>query len=968
MQKNDKIIITVGILILVLSSIGIYLGVPDDTKDSIKQINELKLDTGSFSMLPSAVIVPDTNPFLPLIVTPIAVHYDNHANQTTLPLYVENFSSPSTSIEKLRYEYLSDFRNNELVLDEIKTPKQHSIYLAETFWEKSSTALLIESTQQGYNLGVAAAPLASYLSIPIIVTDEIDGKVFDVFNSLGISQTIVCGTNLSGHGSTLRLETIDEVLDAQINFVKNMFGDIKYITLTNPLDSYPPMVLDSKQVLSEKGTLSSGNLLPSQLPEMIKSQFLGNTPTFTFKIPEDYKYALIKMDLKNLEDPEYIEKFGDNILIRGSLTGYMRTYAHPAKRDKTGNIIQDQLHFETVVYDMAGEEYSIDLTSVYHTIDKADFELTVTVEELAHPYYPMMKQFSSIAPYLTAYHKGIIFSKPNLAFAPTDNITLNAKTLSGNTQVFYNPSLIPVINRHVYENIHTPLNQLIATIKDVNLTDSVEFLQKRCSQTPVHICLLGDTIMLPHYYYRSPHSDPFDHAVAGNYGTNCPSDFIYGNIDPEPYSLLPYSSDHLENDLYSEFPEQENIVGRITGWDIQDASALIGRTLFYDHIVEMLDEWRDTASVLTGAGTEVGRLPIFNFLQNLRGKTEPMKFPTGEKLFIMQRISESFEKGGFTAKSAARAQAQREGYSAEALKDIHHDGILNRLLFPFWSAKIRQGYGNIEDIKNMSWWFDVIFGDSSDLVIGGELEQNSNLIISDSHAIWFEKTHGDILMNSIGVPFFYEFLSRYLQEGRVRTPMDSIGSYTVRDVAAMDMGPSVMLVEGCGSGKIDGFIPQNSLASTYLHAGVNAYISPTTLSAFYGALEPRPDFQGGVGLGIVGYLKAKREAKQGIYPPVYFNQYIFEEMMLEMFDDDIDIGTALKNAKNSFLPAQFDIRFRWSPPLNLPANIPDDIFDQFTRTAAGGKDHYPVEKYCTIYQINLLGDPAFNPYEPVNNG
>ncbi|MFO8077429.1 MAG: C25 family cysteine peptidase [Thermoplasmatota archaeon] len=966
MKKNDKIIVILGVFILVLSSIGIYLGVPDESKDSVDHIEDLELKGGSFKQLPSAVTVPDNNPFLPLIATPLAIHYDTDNTKTMLPLYVENFSTPSEGINDLRNEYLFDYRNNELILDETKTAEQHSIYLAETYWEKSDTALLIEPSQQGYQLGIAAAPIASYLSIPIIITDAIDGDVFNVFNSLGIDQTLVCGSNLTGYGTSLHFETIEEVINTQIEVVKNKFGIIDYITLTNPLDAYPPEILDSEIVLSESGTLQSGNLLPSQIINLIKSQFLGQTTSYKFSIPNDYKYALVKLDITNLEDPENIEKFGDNIMIRGSLTGYLRTYAHPAERDSNGDIIADKLHFETVMYDMGGEEFNIDLTSTYHTVDAADFEIMVTVEELSHPYYPMMKQFSSLSPYLTASHQGIIFAKEDFAFAPTDNITLNAKTLPGNTQVLYNPSLIPAVNRHVYENIHKPLNQLLATIKDITLSDSGESLQKQCSQSPVHICLLGDTIMLPHYYYRSPHSDPFDHAVAGNYGTNCPSDFIYGNIDPEPYSLLPYSKDHLENDLYSEFPEQENIVGRITGYDVQDASALIDRTLFYDQVIQDLDEWRETASVLTGAGTEVGRLPIFNMLQNLRGKTEPMKFPTGEKLFMMQRICETFEKGGFTAKSAARAQAQREGYSMEALREISHDGLLNRLVFPFWSAKIRQGYGNVEDLKNLSWWFNVIFGDSSDLVIGGELEQNSNLIISDSHAIWFEKTHGDILMSTIGVPFVYEFLARYFQEGRFRTPMDSIGSYTVRDVAAMDMGPSVMLVEGCGSGKIDGFIPQNSLANAYLHAGVNAYISPTTLSAFYGALEPRPDFQGGVGLGIRGYLKAKQEAKQGVYPPVYFNQYIFEELMLEMFDDNIDLGTALRNAKNAFLPAQFDIQFRWSPPLSLPSNLPNDLLDNIQPTAAGGKDIYPVEKYCTIYQINLLGDPAFNPYEPVN--
>ena len=57
----------------------------------------------------------------------------------------------------------------------------------------------------------------------------------------------------------------------------------------------------------------------------------------------------------------------------------------------------------------------------------------------------------------------------------------------------------------------------------------------------------------------------------GLYGTNCPSDFIYGNVDPEMYSLLPYTSDYLENDMYTDFPEVENIVGRIVGFDVQDA-------------------------------------------------------------------------------------------------------------------------------------------------------------------------------------------------------------------------------------------------------------------------------------------------------------------------------------------------------------------------------------------------------------
>ncbi|HEC81133.1 MAG TPA: hypothetical protein ENI42_01735, partial [Thermoplasmatales archaeon] len=516
-----------------------------------------------------------------------------------------------------------------------------------------------------------------------------------------------------------------------------------------------------------------------------------------------------------------------------------------------------------------------------------------------------------------------------------------------------------------------PLNNLLATLRDIDISESVEYLRQECYQNPFYIALVGDAIMLPQYYYRSPHSDPFSKPSSGGYGTNTPSDFIYGNIDPELYSLAPYPEDYLENDIYTYYPVVENIVGRITGWNIQDASALIARTIFYDNVIESMGDWKNNAAVLTGAGAEVQKLPIrTTSLETVFGDTEPTKFPSGEKRFLVKRIKNTFEKGGFKAFSAERGRAQREGYSIEALREIKKDGILNRIFFPFGLAKRRQGFDNVESLFNLSWWIQDLH-DSSDLVIGGKLEQNSNLIISDSHAIWFEKEHGDVLMHSIGGPrLIYQLICRYLPLGG-RTPLDSKGSYSVREVSQMEMGPSVMLVEGCGSGKIDGFLPINSLANAYLHAGVNAYISPTTLSAFYGALEPRPDFHGGVGLGIRGYLNASRNAKKGVYPPVYFNQFIFEKLCLEMFEQDVTIGTALRDAKNAFLPAQFNITFRWTPPLSIPSSLPQELREDIQERieATAGKDmRFPVEKYCTIYQINLLGDPAFNPYEPCNEG
>lgn len=970
MNKNDKIITVIGVIILIIASVGIYTWKPSEITASAVSIEKIYTITGHLSEdLPDIITVSDTDPFYALVATPLAVHYDMDGNQEIMPLYIQNFyKNPSRAVIRAREQIGNS--GNELNIIE-KSVEEWSIEIVKNYWESSKAVILVENNETGYNLGVAACPIASYLSIPIIVIDELNLDIKETLEDLGVKYSIVCG-NIEGYGKIINFDNCNEILNMTIELVMQKFGDIGYITLTNPMDAWPPKILKNETILSESGVLKSTVMLPSNV---INGIITGVNPTtYSFTIPDDYKYALVKMNFRNLQDPTHVEKFGDNVMFMGDFTGYMRTVAYPAKMDGTGDIEEDRLYFETVLYDMGGEEFSIGLKGTYSVLDSAEFELNITVAELDNPYYPMMEKLSSIAPYLTAYHKGIIFARTDFAFAPTDDVKLKGETLPGNTQVFYNPMLIPVINQHVYENIHIPLNKVLSKITGIDITDSVKFLKKDCYQDPFYIALVGDTIMLPQYYYRSPHNDPYDHPSQGGYGTNCPSDFIYGNIDPELYSLHPFDVDHLENDLHSEseYPEVENIVGRITGWDAQDASALIARTIFYDKVIDDLGPWKDNAAILVGAGTEVQRLPILNTIQQILGHSDPMKFPSGEKRFLVKRIKENFEYGGFNAQSAERGAAQRVGFSTESIREINKDGLLNRLFFPWLRVKFRQGIENIESFKDPEWWIKTVLGDSSELVIGGELEKNSNLIISDSHAIWFEKEYGDVLMHGLGGPL-WEVFARYIPLiPGFRSPLDSLGAFSVRDVNNVDMGPSIMLVEGCGSGKIDGFIPTLSLANAYLHAGVNAYISPTTFSAFYGALEPRLNFRGGVGFGIMGYLKAWFDWRlRGEYPPLAFNQFIFEDIVLEMFDENVSIGTALRNAKNIFLPETFFDEFRWKPVLSTPSNLPDNLIDDLqnsiTTTASGGA-HHPVEKYCTIFQINLLGDPAFNPYEPNNEG
>ncbi len=964
MKKNDKLIVIFGVIILILASIGVYYWESEELEKKDLSIDDLIGITGKLSNPPDAITISDSNPFYALSATPIAINYCKNGIQHIIPMYIKNKNEPSSAVLKVEGQIGVESEN---FTDETKTEKDFSLNLVKKYWNSSSAVVLIKNDTMGYELGVVAVPIASYLSIPVIVTDEIDQDVKDVLDNLGVEYSLVCG-DLEDYGTYVKkyIDT-NEIVNDTIKIVRERLNhDVKYITITNPRDAFSPEILASETVLKEKGSVGSGNIFPSNIIESIKSE----KKSYSFTIPKDYKYALVKLDIINHEDPEFIEKFGDSLVIGGNLTGYIKTVASPAKRDAQGNIEYDRLHFETVVYDCGGEEYSIRISSSFLTVDSAEFEVMVTVENLENPYYPFMGKLSSMAPYLSAAREGIVFADSDFAFVADDDVKYNERTIPGNTQVLYNPSLIPVINQHVYENVHIPLNNLMFNIRCIN-NSNIKALTKNCKHDPFYVALLGDTTMIPHYYYRSPHSDPFSKSFKGVYGTNCPSDYIYGNIDPELYSLRQYNTNDLENDLYSEFPELENIVGRITGYDVQDANALILRTLFYNEVIESKDEtWKENALVMTGAGTEVQKLPILTWIQEKLGKHDPMKFPSGEKKFLVQRIQKNLEQGDFVVTTTERGQSQRVGYSNEALWEIKTDGLLNFLFFPILAVKIRQGYENINSLFDLKWWAETLFNDGSG-VNGEELQENSNLIICDQHAIWFQMEHGDIMMYSLGGPrVIYEILARYLPLPGLtfRSPLDQLGSYSVRDVSNMDMGPSVMFVEGCGSGKIDGIHPTNTLANSYLHAGVNAYISPTTLSAFYGALEPRPDFRDGVGFGIVAYIKAALNARKGIYPPVYFNQYIFEETSKKLFKDK-DIGTALMEAKNMFLPAQFDETFRWTPPLSILSSLPEDLTEDILsgmQESAGSDARYPVEKYSTIYQINLLGDPAFNPYEPIN--
>ncbi|MGF3553900.1 MAG: C25 family cysteine peptidase [Thermoplasmatota archaeon] len=967
MKKNDKIIVVLGVIILILASIGIYFWAPEEIGAKTANINEFISITGNLKYLPDYITVSDKDPFYPLIATPLAVNYDKNGEQTIIPLYVMNIENPSQAIKNVQ-DLINSVRKDEIIKDD-ESAKNASLRLAQKYWENSEAALIIEYNQSGYNLGVIATPLASYLRIPVIVTEKIDSEVTNILNELDVKKTIVIGENIQGFGNVIRFTTIDDIINVSIQIVQDKFKqEIDYITITNPIDAWPPAVLDSVSYSFGPMTIPSGS-----------STFLGQAITKggynilgTFKIPKDYDYALIKFEGINL-DYKNVDNFGDYVTFRVGANlddipselkiteaiSVSTSTGGVGERDKNGNLIRDVVYSESVLYGRGGVEYTIRCKGQWLLNRYGNVAANVVIEKLENPVYPMMKNISSLAPYLTAYHKGIIFGKPEFAFTVDDNIlTEQGEKSPGFYMPRKNPRIVYKSNAHIYDVIHKPLNELLARLAGITLKDDrdLKVLRDHYAESPVYIALVGGATVIPNYIYQN-YVEPVDY-WEGQYswGVGTPSDVIYGDIDP-----LPYVWDNIANDIFSQYPYQENIVGRITGWDAQDACALILRSIFYNEIIKNMEAWKNSFTILVGAGQDF-RQPLIRFpIAKIFGAAypgEPMKMWTGYGEFSIKATIEKLAKPlGFRYIYQAFAEkAQREGFSNEDLKKIKYEtNMINKLFFrvPFMEKIIGDNY-----------------------VVGGELMKKSNFIFVNGHGnMAILAMDGiDLTAAGFGGPVIQFILKKILEVVSPYTgpgaSLASHGQYNTREVPVMDLGPSFMWLESCICGKIDGMYPQNSLGQAFLHAGLAALIaSPTGSNIAGGYLEPK-NFKWDTPLSVLkAYIKTKLNARKGIYPDQHFGFLIYNDLCFEIKKDGDTIGRAFRDAKNKYLPQDASWKLWWSPPLIKTGDYLEDIkifntyYDRMKNQAL--EDPYMLKnKYTTFQEYMLFGDPALKLYIP----
>jgi hypothetical protein len=884
---------------------------------------------------PTAIAVSDASPFYALIATPLALHFNERGDRTVIPLYVKDFNNPSSAVQRAE----ADIGKYADYIVGGASAKRASLAAATLLWNQSNTAVLIPEDAAGYTYGVSIAPLASYLSIPIIVSSAVDSDVIDVLDYLGVQNLYVCGDmSCPGAYTVDRFTSATQILNETRAVLHDRLGATpNYVTLTNPLDVQPPTVLNSTRY-EYNASVASVLALPTQLVGMVLH---GTGNTYTFTVPEDYKYAILRFDLRNL-DSQNVALLGDRMSFM--LTGpdnqtifFAGTAGGIPVRDPEGTLVEDRVHFETVMYDTPGT-YTLLVMGNWFAQKMGLYNLKIRVDSVDSPLVPLMSNISSLAPYLTAYHQGVLLANTSYAFAADDNVLVNGSTCPGVTQPGGNYPLGVAANEHT-KTIHDSLNNVLATLASIDPNDT-QALREHYLADPAYIAIVADPTMIPMYYYHNPDGVAETHngAMMGLY---VPSDFYMADIDPKAADP--------ENDTYSYWPIQENIVGRVTGIDAQDLSALLDRTFFYDTIIAGLGDWKNNSLVQTGCGLEFQNLPVFTKISQLiySGRGEPTKFPTGESYFINKRLNEDMQQGGFNASSTFWLQSQREGFTPAGLDRIKNTGLLNKLLFPSWIVTLLS---------------------STSKVTGGQEHLRANLIFSFAHGFFNLYEFGDVFIDSRGFPGVTMWSRLY---PKVRSSLSDKGAFDLREVENMKYGPSVIFVESCITARTDGLLAENTLSQVYLHSGVNAYIGSTRVTADPGYLDPRP-FPNGLGFGILGLLKATILYKfKHQYPDLHFGAVIAENTIIGLIKNDSTVGKALRDSKNAYLALDANSTFLWTPPLTLSTGFPlvdNMLLSGLQPIKQNERTRVLDKKYVALHEFALYGDPAFNPYQPINEG
>jgi len=527
---------------------------------------------------PDIILVSIQDPYYSLISTPLACSY-NETGQCLRPFLLVNQSS--LSLKQL--EFISSvYKNDEIVsIGFNPTNIQTNSYvgsaislshqIAKTYFTKSTTALVLpyNLSTKAYTTSLLLTPLASYLHMPILLYDsnqENYDELEQTLNQLGattIYSTPEFNTSyIVQQYEIITLQNNTQIQQLLLQTIHKTFQNMDYITITNPSDIQLPQSIDTRT------TINQYSIDHNILFLLGKKFVLSGTDTISKQIviPEGIHSLSIEVTMKNTSSLFYSDDIP--VYVSATLTDQSgRTVAYGNSPGYSYNAT----YLETLITNQSGL-YTLTIT-IFHGYRGGYFSLrgisnvraTITIEEelitLSSPHYPLVPLLSLNAAYLTSAHGGIIIADED--FQLTDEIYAQIADHHGTGPWYdetlhqYNNEKVLMILNYLQENLSFAKNQQ---------------LYQGYVNGSGWLALLGDTNMIPMYYYPSNQTHLAERGL--------PSD--------NPYSL-----------------NQQLSVGRILSYSTMDASLLIARTFFYEQICGFPtddDAWHRSFHFVFGEG------------------------------------------------------------------------------------------------------------------------------------------------------------------------------------------------------------------------------------------------------------------------------------------------------------------------------------------------------------------------------
>ncbi len=658
LQKKKQLAVFMVLMLLLAALAGLFMFSGKPAPGAEATIDEILSVQSRRKADPGCILVPLSSPFYSLVATPVAVYYSG-SDMKASPILVVGINNetaeqgPSRTVRRFIEAYKPDnmlsLGVDNALLQELGTYgpalqlcegiESDSLRAAEEFWETADAVVLIEKSKQGYVVGVSAASVASYLNIPVVVADKVDSHVTSTLERLGVKYSIVCG-DIEGYGRVWRLNSPGDVRNLTALGVgkesKSIFNDrlnheSNYIAMANPMDAFEPAVVESFTE-TFAGEVESQGTGSSSFPSMDP-----NSPRHYITIPEDYIYANVIIDSRldfsqnpipgsnpDIEGQRSYTYFGidadeDGVMVHDedSLSDKLHfmvpSLSYSTIRDASGRAVQGWGYMEKPIYHSTGKKM-LSLLATLHDCGEASayglppptstYTISVTVEKLEAPNYPLMPKLSCLASYLAAYRGGMVLAEPDFGLHSSDFHTLNDSGDPAQT-----PEIIDAANEHTF-GIKEQLNQVLAELAGMgadtdadaaleSAEDIVALAEHYSSLNhTMHLGIIADTNMIPWFYFENSGQDSYG-PWEGYY---TPGDNGYADIDMGMEDM-PFSVTDEEHSL-------ELAVGRIVGWDAQDVSALLARTFFYDSVIEGSglrgSDWKDSAFTSFGTSPPVG--------------------------------------------------------------------------------------------------------------------------------------------------------------------------------------------------------------------------------------------------------------------------------------------------------------------------------------------------------------------------